>query len=109
MGRVTVMRTGLPTPTTSWSIIKTGKARGYWHLQQSSGYVQPYQMVVTDQLLALSGNSGYVCPEGSGYHLHFFVQNTPPDGTVYNPSIWFSFDDLGHPGFGNATSGNYGQ
>lgn len=87
-----------------------GTSAGYWHLQQSSSYVQPYDNVVTDQLLALSGNSGWVCPTGSGYHLHFFMQNTPPDGTVTNPSIYFGFTDMGRPGlYAWATSGNYGQ
>jgi hypothetical protein len=83
-----------------------GSASLYLHLQQNGARVSVGQRVKQGDLIGLSGNSGYVCGSGGGYHLHFQVQLqgsswwTQSQQVIFNPN--------GEPAVGSRPiSGNY--
>jgi PKD repeat protein/murein DD-endopeptidase MepM/ murein hydrolase activator NlpD len=83
-----------------------GSASLYLHLQQNGARVSVGQRVNRGDLIGLSGNSGYVCPTGSGYHLHFQVQLQ--GSSWWTQSQQVIFDPNGEPAVGSSpVSGNY--
>lgn len=77
-----------------WIDHEDGTSAVYVHLEQNGVYVKKDARVYQGQIIGKSGKSGKVCPEGAGYHLHFHVQITDPDGQDwYTQSLPITFSD----------------